>query len=183
MQSWYSHTRMNNDTEVLEASDMEVYEVGFHIIPKVAEGDVPAEVAKIKEILSQNGASVIAEEAPRMIQLSYEMARKASGRREAFSKAYFGWVKFEANPDASEAIGLAVAKNANVLRSILISTVRESTLSKKIFVSEHLAHETIKKPEMAKEGAVKMSDAEIDSAVDELVGEVAKAEPAETKEA
>ncbi len=171
-----------SNTEVQEASDLNVYEVGFHIVPKVAEGDVPAEVEAIKSILSSHGASVIAEETPRMIQLSYEMARKASGRRESFSRAYFGWIKFEADAEHAEAIGPTVAKNANVLRSILISTVRESTLSKKIFVSEHLSHETIRKPEMAKEGAVKMSDAEIDSAVDELVGEVAKVEPAQETE-
>lgn len=171
---------MENVPEVQEASDLEVYEVGFHIIPSVAEGDVPAEVEKIKAILSNHGASVIAEETPRMIQLSYEMARKASGRRTGFTKAYFGWIKFEAKPEVTEAIGKEVATEANVLRSILISTVRESTLSKKIFVSEHLAHETIKKPEMAKEGAIKMSDAEIDSAVDELVGEAVKTEVKET---
>lgn len=166
-----------SNTEVQEASDLTVYEVGFHIVPKVAEGDVPAEVEKIKKILASHGASVIAEEAPRMIQLSYDMARKAAGRREMFTKAYFGWVKFEAQAVEAEAIGKEVATIETVLRSILITTVRESTLSKKVFVSEHLSHETIRKPEMAKEGP-KMTEAEIDSAVEGLVGEAEKASQA-----
>ncbi len=170
---------MNNDTQVQEDSELKVYEVGFHIIPKVAEGDIPAEVEKIKSILSAHGALVIAEEVPRMTQLSYEMAKAASGRRESFTQAHFGWVKFEAASGEAEAIGMEVGALPNVLRHILISTVRESTLSRKVFVSEHLAHETIKKPEMATD-TPKMSDAEIDSAVDSLVDEVTLPEVAVT---
>jgi ribosomal protein S6 len=157
------------ESNVHEAQDSRVYEVGFNLIPKISEGDVPAEVENIKKILSSHRASVIAEEMPRMTQLSYGMAKAATGKREMFDRAYFGWVKFEVDPEAITAITEEVAALPNVLRSIVISTVRESTLSKKVFVSEHLAGETIKKPEMVKEGGKKLTDAEIDSAVDELV--------------
>jgi len=154
---------------VHEAQDSKVYEVGFHIIPRVSEGDIPAEVEKVKSILSTNGASVIAEEMPRMTQLSYGMAKAATGKREEFTSAYFGWVKFECDAAVINTITAEVAALPNVLRSIVVSTVRESTLSKKVFVSEHLAGETIRKPEMAKESDKKLSEAEIDSAVEELV--------------
>lgn len=167
------------ESNVHEALDARVYEVGFHIVPRVAEGDVPAEVEKIKKILSTHGASVIAEEMPRMTQLSYGMARAATGKREEFTSAHFGWIKFEVNPENITSISLEVAALETVLRSIVVSTVRESTLSKKVFVSEHLAGETIRKPEMVKEGAKKLSDAEIDSAVDELVTATTEEAPAD----
>ena len=161
----------NTKTDVQEAGDGRIYEVGYHIVPKVAEVDVPAEAEAIKKVLANHGASVIAEETPRMIQLSYEIARPTAGRRESFSKAYFGWVKFECEGTEAEAIGKEIAALPTTLRSIVVKTVRESTLSKKVFVYEHLAHETIKKPEMAKD-APKMSEADINSAVDTLVEEV-----------
>ena len=170
------------ESNVHEALDSRVYEVGFHLIPKISEGDVPAEVEKIKKILSTHGASVIAEETPRMIQLSYGMARAATGKREEFTSAHFGWVKFEVNPENITSISSEVAALGSVLRSIVVSTVRESTLSKKVFVSEHLAGETIRKPEMAKEGAKKLSDAEIDSAVESLVTATEEVTPAPAAE-
>jgi ribosomal protein S6 len=164
---------MSNQTEVQEASELRVYEVGYHIVPKVAEGSVPAEADRIKQVLAAHGASVIAEENPRMIQLSYEMAKAAAGRREYFSQAYFGWVKFEADPSQIGGIEEEVNRIPTVLRSIVISTVRESTMSKKVFVSDRPMGETIKKPEMAKDGGAKLSEAEIESAVDTLVADTA----------
>lgn len=175
---------MNNNKEnVQEAEDLKVYEVGYHIIPKISEGDVPAEVEKVKTILLSHGASVIAEEMPRMTQLSYEMAKATSGKREMFDRAYFGWIKFEVAPSEVLAIKEEVETYTNILRSILVETVRESTLSKKVFVSEHLQGEIIRKPEMAKEGDKKLTDAEIDSAVDELVSGASTETPVEETKA
>ncbi len=179
MRAWYSAARMSNTAEVQETGDARIYEVGFHLIPKIAEADMPAEVEKIKGILSQHGVSVIAEEAPRMIQLTYSMSRPTAGRRDRYNQAWFGWIKFEGGAETVEPIGKAVDAMPAVLRSILISTTRESTLAKKVFVSEHLSHETIRKPEMAPDNARKMSDAEIDTAVEELIETSAEEAPKE----
>lgn len=157
-----------SNTEVQEASDLRIYEVGFHLLPKVAEGDIPAEVEKIKAILSTHGASVIAEESPRMIQLSYPMSRAEAGKRDRYNQAWFGWVKFEVLPTEVKPIEEGIGRMNTVLRLIVISTVRESTRSGKLLLSERPLGETIRKPEMHK-GEKKLSEAEIETAVETLV--------------
>lgn len=151
--------------------------MGFHFIPKVAEGAVPAEVEKIKTILSNHGASVIAEETPRMIQLSYPMSRAEAGKRDRYNQAWFGWVKFEVNPSEVKEIEGEVSRTLTVLRSIVISTVRESTRSAKIIL-ERSVSETARKPEKAPVEAKKLSEAEIETAVESLVADVEAATPA-----
>ncbi len=158
-----------SNTEVQEASDLRVYEVGFHLLPKIAEAEMPAEVEKIKAILSTHGASVIAEETPRMTQLSYPMSRAEAGKRDRYNQAWFGWVKFELDPTQVKSVEEEISRMVTILRMIIISTVRESTRSSKLFVSERPMGEAIKKPEMHKGEGKKLSDAEIDTAVDELV--------------
>lgn len=172
-----------SNTEVQEAGDLRVYEVGFHFIPKVAEADMPAEVEKIKKVLSNHGASVIAEETPRMIQLSYPMSRAESGKRDRYNQAWFGWIKFEVAPSEAKAIEEEVGRMATVLRMILISTVRESTRTGKLFVSERPMGEAIRKPEMHKGEGKKLSEAEIETAVDSLVAGAEAAQPATEPEA
>lgn len=168
-----------SNTEVQEASDLRVYEVGFHLIPKVAEAEMPAEVEKIKSILSAHGASVIAEETPRMTQLSYPMSRAEAGKRDRYNQAWFGWVKFEVEPSQVKEIESEVSRMPLVLRMIVISTVRESTRSAKIFVSDRPLSETIRKPEKAPAEPKKLSEAEIETAVDELVAGAEAATPGE----
>lgn len=168
-----------SNTEVQEASDIAVYEVGFHLVPKVAEAEMPAEVEKIKQILSAHGASVIADEVPRMTQLSYPMARRDAGKRDRYNQAWFGWVKFEVEPQQVKEIESEIGRMQTVLRMIIISTVRESTRSAKIFVSERPVGETIRKPERAQQDAKKLSEAEIDSAVESLVAGAEAATPTE----
>lgn len=171
-----------SNTEVQEASDLKVYEVGFHLIPKVAEAEMPAEVEKIKAILSAHGASVIAEELPRMTQLSYPMSRAEAGKRDRYNQAWFGWVKFEVEPTQVKEIENEIGRMQMMLRLILISTVRESTRSAKIFVSDRPIGDTMRKPEKAQQEPKKLSEAEIETAVDELVAGAEAATPAEPEE-
>lgn len=160
-----------SNTEVQEASDLRVYEVGFHLIPKIAEAEMPAEVEKIKGILSNHGASVIAEETPRMTQLSYPMSRAEAGKRDRYNQAWFGWVKFEVAPQEVKALEEEIGRMITVLRMIVISTVRESTRSSKLLLSDRPVGDTVKKAEAPKGEGKKLSEAEIETAVDELVAD------------
>ena len=38
-----------------------IYEIGYHIISSVAEENIPAEVAKVKEYLAKENAVIISE--------------------------------------------------------------------------------------------------------------------------
>jgi hypothetical protein len=49
----------------------------------------------LKNVLSKKGASIIGEEAPELIPLSYTMIKKIGTTNHRFDQAFFGWVKFE----------------------------------------------------------------------------------------
>ena len=105
-----------------------VYEIGYLIIPSVPEEKIPAEAEAIHKLVADAGSEVIAEEAPRSEHLAYVMRKKnASGSYEKYEKAYFGWLKFELDPDKIEALKKAVETHPSVLRSLLITTTRENT--------------------------------------------------------
>src|SRR5947207_363238 len=79
-----------------QASDSagKVYEVGFHVLPTIAESEVGNVVEKIRAELQKNNAELIKEEAPRKLALAYTIERSRQGKREKYTEGYFGWIKF-----------------------------------------------------------------------------------------
>ena len=72
-----------------------IYEIGYHIISSVAEENIPAEVAKVKEYLAKENAVIISEEAPALRPLAYPIKKATGGAYKTYDKAYFGFIKFE----------------------------------------------------------------------------------------
>lgn len=64
----------DNSNEEVE-SRLDIYEVGYLLVPTIAEENVGGEVTTLKDNLSSNGASFISEEFPKFIDLAYEMSR------------------------------------------------------------------------------------------------------------
>lgn len=70
------------------------YELAFHVLPTVAEGEVPAVVDALKAAITNTGATISLEEAPQRIELAYEIEKPLEGKYRKFASAYFGWVRF-----------------------------------------------------------------------------------------
>jgi ribosomal protein S6 len=149
---------MNNDTN----TEGVVYEIGFHLIPLVSEDEVASHVSTIKSILDKAGARVISEEFPTLIELAYSISKKVQGSKESFDSAYFGWVKFESSSEAIEEIDEAVRGFEEVLRFIIVKTLREDTIIKKDTRTEE-------SDETKAESDVTDESPSLDSAIDELV--------------
>ncbi len=111
-----------------ERDDLQVYEVGFHILPTVAEGDLSGEVVKVRDLISSVKGSVISEGFPEMTNLSYEIAKRIDGKYVDFNRAYFGWIKFDLDRTEIEKVDSALKANPQILRYIIIKTVKENTL-------------------------------------------------------
>ncbi|MEX0909862.1 MAG: 30S ribosomal protein S6, partial [Candidatus Paceibacterota bacterium] len=123
-----------------------------------SEDEVATHVSTIKSILDKASARVISEEYPTLIELAYTISKKVRGSKESFDSAYFGWIKFESSSETIEEIDEAVRPLEEVLRFIIVKTLREDTIIKK---DAHLD---------PKEGDVPTdSDASIDNTIDELV--------------
>ncbi len=116
------------ENEAVE-SEARIYEVGFHIVPLVAEENVSKEASEIKFLIEKQKGAMISEEMPRICPLAYTIAKTVDGKKHIFDKAYFGWIKFEVDATALPAIKEALEANQNILRFILVKTVRENTLT------------------------------------------------------
>ena len=154
-----------------------VYEIGFLIATSIAEENVPAEYDKIKKIVADAGASVIADDAPHKMRLAYTMRRKTvAGSYESYDEAYFGWVKFELGSSSIEAVKKEVETLPSVLRMLLITTVSEPTyLGKKapaiaaVFSPKRTASEGAGGE--AKKNAAPATVEEMDKSIDDMVKE------------
>ncbi len=108
-----------------------IYEVGYILVPTIAEENLGGEVTIFKDTLIEQGASFVSDEYPKMMELAYEMTRSIANKKQKFSYGYFGWVKFEASTNQAKIIKDLLDKNEKLVRYLLIKTVRESTMSTK----------------------------------------------------
>lgn len=149
-----------------------IYEVGFHIVPGVSEDKIWAKVSAIKENLDRIKAVVVSEEAPRMRALSYAIQKSIGGRYQNFSQAYFGWIKFEADAAGVFLFKEALEKNENILRFLIVKTVRENTMTApRVPIFRRSETETPKREETKEAAAAKVSEAELDKAINAAIAE------------
>ena len=108
-----------------------VYEVGYLMVPTIAEENVGGEVTSFKDHLTDLGVVFVSDEYPKMMELAYEMSRSINNKKQKFSYGYFGWVKFECTTDQARVIKEGLDKNEKLIRYLMIKTVRENTMSTK----------------------------------------------------
>lgn len=150
-----------------------IYEVGFHLVPTIAEDGVGAAVEKVRKLIGDD-AELISEGYPQKINLAYVVERATQGKREKYGEAWFGWIKFATTRDKIPALEAALNDSREVLRSLIIETVREDIAPPKaraVFTSDRLEGETIKKPAAPAELSAPVSEAELDKSIDALVSE------------
>jgi ribosomal protein S6 len=145
-----------------------IYEVGYLLLPTIPEEHLVTEVQNIKSLIEKHEGAFITEDFPKLRPLAYTMRKAHAGQNVKHDKAYFGWIKFEMNQLAVPAVQKELEKNENILRFMIISTVRENTLftQKAIFRPTQDAA----KPE---DGVVpaKMTEEEMDKTIENLVVE------------
>ena len=110
-----------------EQADSKVYEIGYILVSSIPEEKIAAEVASIKDILTKNKTSIIAEEAPQLQDLAYTMVKKIGAVNRRFDTGYFGWIKFDGPVAAAQTIEKQVMALESVLRHLFITTTREDT--------------------------------------------------------
>ncbi len=95
------------------------YELAFHVLPTVAEGEVSAVFDRIKAAITTTGGQITNEETPLRFDLAYEIVKFLEGRNRKFSSAYFGWIRFTAEADKIAEITEAVEGTKEILRHLL----------------------------------------------------------------
>lgn len=130
-------------------SNANVYEVSYHLVPTMAEDAVPGAADKIKAVITDLGGEIISDAAPELKTLAYSISKTVKAIKSNYNKAYFAWVKFTLTPEAVEKVKAALDASEVVIRYLIVSTVKESTL---------LADKETKR-----------TTAKIDKSIDELV--------------
>lgn len=143
-----------------------MYEFGYLLVGTMAEADVPAKVGALKSIFEEKGAVFISEEFPKMIPLAYEMSRSINNKKSWFKEGHFGWMKFEVDPAVVDALMPILMRDDDVLRFLLIKTVRENTIAgKRGFVRGDYKRRDKKQDDAP---AVPIDEAEIEKKLEEL---------------
>lgn len=156
-------------TQANAAGKRPVYEVGFHLVPSLDETGAAKVVEDIRNHLGD--AELISEGPLTKMTLAYPIERAEPGHRDKYSESYFGWVKFSMERENIPALEVALRAMRDVVRFILIETVREDYTQQKrrgVFTSGRLEGQTLQKPTATQEEGGEVSQEQLDKSIDEL---------------
>lgn len=165
------------DENKKEEGFAKIYEIGYHIIPAVAIENLSVEVDNIKNFLVKEGVEIISEDFPKLRDLAYAMLRTVDGMKRRFDTAYFGWIKFDTGETPIAKIKKFLDENENILRYLLINTIKENTIfSAKTEVIQGKGEiEEIKKEKdqemKTKKIKSPISEEDLDKTIDNLIAE------------
>jgi len=154
-------------------SDNGVYEIGFILSPNITEEKLPEAFGALKNVLSEKGAVTISEEFPKLMTLAYTMEKTINNKIERFTEGYFGWIKFELPAEVVAPLEGVLRLREDLVRYLLISTVRENTVASKRIPS--VRRRVGGKDDISKEAAPEMSKEQIDREIEALVDDKAVA--------
>lgn len=161
-----------------EHTEPRVYELGYHLVPTLAEEQIPEASGAVRGMIERISKDIIAEELPVFIDLAYQIVKTVDHKNKRFNEAYFGWIKFEAEPAGIAELEEGLKKDENVLRYLVVKTLKENTFIAKKFAStkikereEEAAEAPVEGEEVeASEEAVKApAEDQLDKAIEELV--------------
>ncbi len=158
------------NTESDGQNDSRVYELGYLLVPTIKEEAVGASYGNLKELIVTLGGEVITDEMPKQIGLAYTMEKVISNVRSKFDQAYFGWIKFNMEPSKVEEAKKKLDLNAEIIRFLIIKTVKENTIAAKRFIGRDMRRpRTVlhKTPESVE--AAPINKEEIDKEIEAMV--------------
>lgn len=163
------------EVEAVATDERGSYELAFHVLPTVAEGEVPTVFASIKDHITKAGVEIFDEEAPEHVDLAYEVVKHYEGKNRKFTSAYFGWIRFKAPAGSIATVTETVEENANLLRHLLIKLTKieevtpfrfhEAQASEKMVTDIEVTPEVVAKAPTEEETG-EADKAEIDEALD-----------------
>ena len=164
----------NNASDEVEGDTVSrVYELGYLLVPTIPETDVPVMFGNLKELVSSFGGVAISDDMPKMIALAYSMVKVVANVRNKFNNGYFGWIKFTMDSDKVLELKKKLDLDPNVIRFLILKTVKENTMATKRFVRGDVLH---RKPRVEKsegdEVVVPINKEEVDKEIDAMVAAV-----------
>lgn len=177
------YATMNKEVDIQDSAvEGRIYEVGYLILPVVAEEQLTDKVEAIRKAVEGASGRVFSEGSPSLMDLAYPMSTVVSNKKHTYSSGYFGWVKFEADPASLDGVKKTLDANEDVLRHIIVKTVREDTMTiqrppvveekaggRKPKVEKKVEIATKKEDKKEEAPEKELSPKEIDETIDKLV--------------
>lgn len=107
-----------------DEKDFISYEFAFHVLPTVAEGEVPNVVEVLKAHITKIGGEIFDEEAAQRFDLAYDIVKYLEGKNRKFSSAYFGWVRFRLDAASLAELTETLDSTKEVLRYLLVKLTK-----------------------------------------------------------
>ncbi len=151
------------------------YELAYHILPTVAEGEVMAVTQSLKDLITKAGGQIFDTEDAERFELTYEIDKYLEGRYRKFTSAYFGWTRFKLAPLALNGLTENVDEHKQLLRFLLVRLTKTEEASPFRF-HDALVDTKIKNIDLDGELAPEAEVVDTDGIIDEVVkgGEEAK---------
>jgi len=112
------------ETNSADERDFTSYEFAFHILPTVAEGEVPSVVDALKAHITKAGGEITDEETAKRFDLAYEITKYLEGKHRKFNSAYFGWVRFRLEASSLVELTETLDGSKEVLRYLLVKLTK-----------------------------------------------------------
>lgn len=151
-----------------------LFEVGYHVVPTVEEAKVSDVSNALRDELEKIQAEITKEQSPTKMTLTYTIERAASGKREKYGEAYFGWIRFAVKErDGIPAVLNFLQNKKEILRFLLIEIAHEEQVAPRraVFSSNRLLGETIKKPTALPEAGGEVSEEELNKSIEALMND------------
>lgn len=165
-----SEAEIKDENEIKEEAVERVYEVGYLLVPTIEEINLPVTYGNLKELVASFGGTIISDEMPRMIPLTYAIAKVVANVRNKWNTAYFGWIKFTMDSNRVMELKKKLDLDSNIIRFLILKTVKENTIAAKRFVRGDLHSRRPRVEKNENEGiATPINKEEIDKEIDAMV--------------
>jgi ribosomal protein S6 len=146
--------------------DAVAYELAFHVLPTVAEGEVTTVFEAVQVMITKNGGVIVSSETPKRFDLAYEIVKFLEGRNRSFKSAYFGWVRFTLEPQALALVTEAIDGHRDILRYLCVKLTRQEE-AHPFYFHEALATKRVRTVGEADEEVVELAEAEVDAVLED----------------
>lgn len=165
-----------------QMDERKIYEIGYLLVPYLPAEAVTGEVDKIiKAKIEAEGGEITSALEPVMTRLAYTITKVLNNKHTKFSDAYFGALRFRADPAMILELKAGWDKEDNLIRYLIISLPKGSeniVVPKRVYPRRDDKSFTIERlmPEKEEEKTVLSTEElnqEIDKEIDKLVEPVA----------
>ncbi|MEK7227347.1 MAG: 30S ribosomal protein S6 [Patescibacteria group bacterium] len=108
---------------------MQIYEIGYLVLPSIAENELTGVVGKIREIIVKEGGVELDGEVPFKHNLAYTMSKTVGASRYVVTEAYLGWLKFELDSSKINNVKAGLDKVPELLRFIIVKAPRKTAFT------------------------------------------------------